>query len=106
MEAHHHQQANTTAMHQQQTVLEQRNPDVAIKNRSASGGNTAKSKKRKRNQDLGPGAPRQPVNGILNGRRHSSELEFTHSDNPYRLCTLLERKEGASEGSKPECWLC
>ena len=64
MEAHH-QQNNAPVMHQQHTVLEQRNPDVSIKNRSGGGGSTKSSKKRKRNQDLGPGAPRQPVNGTL-----------------------------------------
>jgi len=71
MEAHH-QQTNAPVMHQQHTVLEQRNPDVSIKNRSGGGGSAKSSKKRKRNQDLGPGAPRQPVNGyvrFLNERR-------------------------------------
>jgi len=70
MEAHH-QQTNAPVMHQQHTVIEQRNPDVSIKNRSG-GGSTKSTKKRKRNQDLGPGAPRQPVNGyvrFLNERR-------------------------------------
>lgn len=53
----HHQQSNATNMHQPHA-----NPEPPIKNRS--GGGTGKTtKKRKRNQDLGPGAPRQPVNG-------------------------------------------
>ena len=59
----HHQQSNAANMHQQHTVLEQRNPEVSTKNRSGGGGGAKTSKKRKRNQDLGPGAPRQPVNG-------------------------------------------
>ena len=56
----HHQQSNAANMHQQHTQLEQqRNPEK-------KGGTASKaSKKRKRNQDLGPGAPRQPVNGNI-----------------------------------------
>ncbi|XP_059351476.1 high mobility group protein 20A-like isoform X4 [Daphnia carinata] len=64
----HHQQSNAANMHQQHT-----NPEPTIKNRGGGGGTAGKtSKKRKRNQDLGPGAPRQPVNGyvrFLNERR-------------------------------------
>ena len=64
MEAHHQQQQPNVAatMHQQHNPMEQRSPDVSIK-RAGGGSNAPKSKKRKRNQDLGPGAPRQPVNG-------------------------------------------
>ena len=77
MEAHH-QQTNAPVMHQQHTVIEQRNPDVSIKNRSG-GGSTKSTKKRKRNQDLGPGAPRQPVNG------KTLEFVFYHIPSLWRL---------------------
>lgn len=55
----HHQQSNAANMHQQHT-----NPEPTIKNRGGGGTAGKTSKKRKRNQDLGPGAPRQPVNGM------------------------------------------